>query len=136
MTEPENLTPAHLRCVIGNCPSIHRLEDGRLLVVGRIASLDEKLAVMANGALWNDDEAAVIISPELLGSLKAEWVSDAVAVEREECAKIADYWGSGAWRVQHETRSRFSLHDMQSVNNHTGRAVAEDIRARTTLVKP
>lgn len=63
-----NLTPPHLRCDWGGCPSIHRLEDGRLLVVGQ--SIDETTPLGDIG----DNEDAVIISPDLLDTLKAEWV--------------------------------------------------------------
>lgn len=84
MTEPENLTPAHLRCPWGQCQSIHRLADGKLLVVAQFAhmhppgtqagDLYEKLC---DERKIGDDEAAVIISPELLDTLKAEWVREA-----------------------------------------------------------
>jgi hypothetical protein len=48
--------------------------------------------------------------------------------ERERCAKIADEWGKGKWRVEEKTRSRFSLQDLQTRVNTTGRGIAEDIR--------
>lgn len=70
MSDPENLTPAHLRC--GDtltCPSIQRLPDGKLLVVGQ--RIDETTPLGDIG----DNEAAVIISPDLLDTLKAEWVT-------------------------------------------------------------
>lgn len=93
MSEPENLTPAHLRCPWGQCQSIHRLADGKLFVVAQFAhmhppgtqagDLYEKLC---DERKIGDDEAAVIISPELLGSLKAEWVSEAMeAAARRLC---------------------------------------------------
>jgi hypothetical protein len=33
-----NLTPEHLRCFAGSCPSVYELDDGRLLIVGELAS--------------------------------------------------------------------------------------------------
>ncbi len=34
----KNLTPEHMRCFsVSQCPSIHQLEDGRLLIVGERA---------------------------------------------------------------------------------------------------
>jgi hypothetical protein len=47
----------------------------------------------------------------------------------EEAAKVADYWGSGNWKVKQEKRRRFDLHDLQFHTNSTGRAIAQDIRA-------
>jgi hypothetical protein len=55
-------------------------------------------------------------------------IEQAVAVERERCAKIADYWGAGNWKAQDGGRSRFSLQDLQATCNTTGRGIAEDIR--------
>lgn len=90
----EDLTPAHLRCAIHvSCPSIHRLEDGRLRVQGEF---DRDMGVVMESG--KGSEAAVIISPDLLSELKAEWVRGAVATERERCAKIADeYLRDGDW---------------------------------------
>ncbi len=47
----------------------------------------------------------------------------------EECAKVADYWGEGKWKVKPKGRVRFSVYDMQASVNTTGRGIAEDIRA-------
>lgn len=97
MSEPENLTPAHLRCDDTlTCPSIHRLEDGRLQIVGSAAKTRKAQYVddcgvvhfqdwTINGAqIVGDDEAAVIISPDLLDSLKAEWVREARIAENND----------------------------------------------------
>jgi hypothetical protein len=71
---------------------------------------------------------------------EAEWFRDMVCIAFdnlasavrlaviEECAKVADYWGAGHWKVKSE-RARFSLGDMQTQTNTTGRGIAEDIRA-------
>lgn len=75
MSEPENLTPAHLLCAVAaSCPSIYRLGDGKLLVVGK---RDVDCLYLRNVAI-GDDEQAVIISPDLLDSLKAEWAREAI----------------------------------------------------------
>lgn len=57
-----------------------------------------------------------------------ERIAQAVAEERERCAKVADYWGSGKWVFQPNGRRRFDTVDCQSVVNTTARAIAEDIR--------
>lgn len=75
---PENLTPAHLRCNIGMCPSIYRLEDGTLALIGRRAPLDPSKTRSYFGTPIADNEEAVIISPDLLDSLKAEWIREVV----------------------------------------------------------
>jgi hypothetical protein len=70
MSKPENITPERLRCVaMASCPSIHRLADGRFRIVG---SLDHDQSDISD----RDFEAAIIISPELLDTLKAEWVAE------------------------------------------------------------
>lgn len=43
-------------------------------------------------------------------------------------AKVADYWAEGHWRVTHDSRSRFSIYDMQRVNVTTAQEIAKDIR--------
>lgn len=60
----------------------------------------------------------------------AEAIESAVKAEREECAKLSDYWGKGNWKVQVKNRSRFSIYDLQFHVNTTGRGISEDIRNR------
>jgi hypothetical protein len=76
-----NLTPSHLRCGTGLCPSITQLEDGRLLIVGQY---NPSRARMANVSL-GEDEAPVVISPDLLADYISQHVDAAVRAERESC---------------------------------------------------
>lgn len=73
MSKAEDLTPAHLRCEIAaSCPSIHRLEDGRLLIVGYMLGRSE----WPEGLKVGIEEMPVIIPPELLDELRAEWIRE------------------------------------------------------------
>lgn len=91
----EDLTPKHLRCGFGSCPSVHRLEDGSLLIVGKIPGPGLRVRETDHGIIdtyqgcefsVGSDEAAVVISPGLLGTLIEEKVREAVDAERERCA--------------------------------------------------
>jgi len=83
----------------------------------------------ANG--WNDAEIDRQWNRVMWGNAsRAHWETAANAVV-EECAKVADYWASGAWRVTHEKRKQFNIYDMQAVNNSAARNIAEEIRALT-----
>jgi hypothetical protein len=68
-----NRTPEHLRCAYGTCPGVWELEDGRLLIVGKRATLDEHTKDMLGPYVgkislqW--DEQAIIIDRALLGDL-------------------------------------------------------------------
>jgi hypothetical protein len=62
---------------------------------------------------------------------KAAWEAAAAVIRAgavEECAKVADEWGNGKWKVQPKGRVRFSVYDMQASVNTSGRGIAEDIR--------
>jgi len=59
----KEITPAHLRCSYGGCPSVSVLTDGSLLIVGKKPSSD--LMNELNGKVA-DDEQAVTISAEFL----------------------------------------------------------------------
>jgi hypothetical protein len=64
-----NQTPEHLRCHSHQCPPVHRLDDGRLLIVGTRASVEDKRAA---GASVGPDEFAVTIGPEYLADIAAD----------------------------------------------------------------
>jgi hypothetical protein len=66
----KNLTPEHMRCDATSCPSLHQLEDGRLLVVGEYAIREARDAGVHH-ELW---ENAVLIEPALLDVYVAEKV--------------------------------------------------------------
>src|SRR6185503_5446909 len=76
----KNLTPEHMRCPWADCPSIHELEDGRLLIIGERAATylsgleDGDRSYTINGDKpVRDDEEAIVISPDLL----SEYVKEA-----------------------------------------------------------
>jgi hypothetical protein len=80
MTDIENLTPAHLRCTYTlSCPNVHRLEDGRLLIVGEDATADvvHGNPRYAGASLNPEDETATIISPDLLSTVMQEEIEKA-----------------------------------------------------------
>lgn len=64
-----NLTPAHLRCRPVNCPAVHELEDGRILIIGKKPSLQELAEFAANGIGWDEGEEPVLIGREYLCEL-------------------------------------------------------------------
>lgn len=61
----KNLTPEELRCSYGGCPSIHELEDGRLLIIG-LDGHEETIKRRIPGA---DNERAIIIDRALLANV-------------------------------------------------------------------
>lgn len=76
---PRNLTPEAMRCEDGWCPSVHELDDGRLLIVGKRGA---QQAYDGNVGMAPDEEA-VIISPDLLSDYVAEKVREERAAWRE-----------------------------------------------------
>ncbi len=69
-----DLTPKHLRCSLGGCPSVHRLDDGRLMIVGVNAEADPTITSQTfldlglRGKIGPDEEA-IVISADLLSDL-------------------------------------------------------------------
>lgn len=58
-----DLTPPHLRCALSvSCPSVHELDDGRILITG------DKAAIGPDGEF----EATIIVSRELLSGVWPE----------------------------------------------------------------
>jgi len=80
----KNITPAHMHCDSGWCPSIHESEDGRhYMVVGKNANLMTTREWREDrGAKPGHDELVIIIDRALLSTIRNQ--------VREECAKIAD----------------------------------------------
>ena len=62
----EEITPPHLRCIMGQCVSVYRMEDGNLLIVGKEPS--PKIAGEIAHKV-GPDEKAVIIGAEYLSDL-------------------------------------------------------------------
>lgn len=63
-----DITPNHLRCGMGSCPSVHILEDGRLEVRGDLVVIHETLAKAA-GHEVKTAEATVVIPAEYFSAL-------------------------------------------------------------------
>jgi len=75
----KDLTPQAMRCRLGWCPSVGQLEDGRLLIVGKIApwlEVNEDSSPVDRES-WpvsvGTDETAVIIDPALLDDVPRGW---------------------------------------------------------------
>jgi hypothetical protein len=62
----KELTPTHLRCVVGTCPAVYETSDGQLVIIGKsldgdtLRDLSKKIGA---------DEHAVVISRELLANV-------------------------------------------------------------------
>jgi len=78
----ENLTPKHMRCAPLHCPSVGRIDDGSLLIVGKRASMAAAIERVSVG----EDEHAVIISPDLL----SDYVAGEVAALKAENERLAN----------------------------------------------
>ena len=88
-------------------------------------ALDSLADLNSPDRTWVSLEAAdLVMKEELRAQIRNETL--------EEAAAIADYWGSGQWKVKHEKKKRFDLQETQAVCNTTGRGIAEDIRALKT----
>lgn len=65
----KNITPEEFRCVsIAGCPAVYDLEDGRLLIIGKIPSQDDLSSVKEIG----NDELAIVIDAELVSKALAD----------------------------------------------------------------
>lgn len=53
-------TPEHLRCPVGECPSVHEREDGKLVIVGEAVA----------GIRVGIGECAIVVDPKLLSDIK------------------------------------------------------------------
>lgn len=100
----KNLTPEHMRCEIAtSCPSLHQLEDGRLLVVGTqveppVATINDFAnpePFLEIAGKVGPGEAAVIISPALLDVYVAEKVREAVQRQRSGYVSADDSFERG-----------------------------------------
>jgi hypothetical protein len=61
----QDLTPSHLKCFHGTCPSVHELCAGRLLIVGKRGDR----TASEGGAPVGEDEYAIIIDRALLANV-------------------------------------------------------------------
>jgi hypothetical protein len=78
----KDLTPAHLRCMGGACPSVQRLDDGRLLIVGA-AGVGDALDL---NLLMSEDETAIIIHFDILRVALFEEIDKGV---RERLSRVS-----------------------------------------------
>jgi len=86
----KNITPAHMHCDSGWCPSIHESEDGRhYMVVGKNANLMTTREWREDrGAKPGRDELVIIIDRALLSTIRNQ--------VREECAKVVKEFADNA----------------------------------------
>jgi hypothetical protein len=59
----KEITPDRFRCLIGECPAAFRLEDGRILLIGK--KIEPDLLNKISGRIGGD-EYAVVVEPGLL----------------------------------------------------------------------
>ncbi len=59
----KEITPDRYRCIIGECPAAFRLDDGRILLIGKKA--EPSLLNQISGRIGGD-EFAVVVEPGLL----------------------------------------------------------------------
>jgi hypothetical protein len=132
MTDIKNLTPARFRCTYTiSCPSVHRLEDGRLLIVGksveyicRRAAIEDADRMIDHGPgnshaddnavrkayrpvveTIGGDEAAILIHPDLLSTVMQEEIEKAVKAEPMETGpQLLDRLGTDAAKWAAEFR--------------------------------
>lgn len=69
----KDLTPEHMRCPWGQCPSVRELEDGRLLIVG--ARADQR--ALDAGIGMSPTEQAILIDR----SYFADFIRERIARE-------------------------------------------------------
>ncbi len=82
-----DLTPKAMRCGPRNCPSVHQLANGELLIVGRIAEPHE----MAGSDIdRGDNEQAILIAPALLDDVPRGWRD--IASAPRDGTSILIYW--------------------------------------------
>jgi hypothetical protein len=65
-----DITPHHMRCFAGSCPSVHELDDGRLMIIGKRGDF---MADNLNIAVA-DSEEAIIIDRALLANVALQGV--------------------------------------------------------------
>jgi hypothetical protein len=69
----KDLTPKEFKCSYGaSCPSVHELEDGRLLIVGRLSQFEAKEL----GINWSAGEVPILIERGLLDKVLKCQASD------------------------------------------------------------
>lgn len=85
---PRNLTPLHLRCAPLHCPSIHQMDSGEYLIVGKSATM----AAACDRIPVGEGEHAVIVSGELVAGVARSGVATEAEIEAGARA-LAAHWG-------------------------------------------
>jgi hypothetical protein len=79
----KDVTPEHMRCTyMAACPSIHELEDGRLLIVGKRTNVSAEVLATMDLAT----EEAIIIDKALLSTI----IDDAVSSSQAEIERLKE----------------------------------------------
>lgn len=63
------ITPKQLQCGLGLCPSLFELDDGRIVVIGKVPAIDQPLPKEIRDRVGHD-ETAVVIPHEYLKGLQ------------------------------------------------------------------
>ena len=67
----KELTPEQLRCGIAGCPAVFEVDDGKLLVIGKIASKSSQ-AMVPKSRIANDEILVEIPRELVAGILRLE----------------------------------------------------------------
>jgi uncharacterized protein (DUF433 family) len=102
----ENLTPERYRCPMGDCPSVHRLNDGRLLIVGQYNPARARMV----GASMGEDETAIVIDPGLLEEFLRRQAGYTAIVEDGVAASAALHPGDGDETLDRGLPRQLTIH--------------------------
>lgn len=97
----KDLTPANLRCGPSNCPSVHELEDGRLLIVGKRTSVSAEILATMDLAT----EEVIIIDRALLSTIRDDVRAECVKLLRDFAAERAERGEAGPVAIRDEALS-------------------------------
>lgn len=133
----KNLTPEHMRCDATSCPSLHQLEDGRLLVVGTqveppVATINDFAnpePFLEIAGKVGPGEAAVIISPALLDVYVAEKVAS-LQEEVDRLREVLKPFAEAADGYDLDCQMGDEIQGLQAANEIT---VGDLVRARSAL---
>jgi len=63
------ITPKKLRCGVGLCPAIFELDDGKIVIIGKLPISDSEIPEVILSKV-GDGEGIVILPPEYLKDIK------------------------------------------------------------------
>lgn len=105
----ENLTPERYRCPFADCPSVHRLDDGRLLIVGE-GELPAWQACNDLKIRLGETERAIVIDPGLLEEFLRCQAGDTAAGEDGVAASAALHRRDGDGALDRGLPRQLTIH--------------------------